>query len=177
MKKIIFGAAAVAVLFLSACNSKTGTTAKTDDSTATTLAKNKQTALNSDLAFNKGDIDAAYKDYAADFVEYGDGTSKPRKNIDSLKIDNKAFLVAFPDAKGEKLHAVAEGDTVMITGVWTGTFKKDYRKMKATGKSFKSPDVDIFTFNKDGKITSHSNIQSYILALYQLGVPMPAKKK
>jgi hypothetical protein len=49
--------------------------------------------------------------------------------------------------------------------------------MKATGKVFKSPDVDIFTFNKDGKITSHSNIQSYILALYQLGVPMPVKKK
>jgi ketosteroid isomerase-like protein len=177
MKKIILAAAAVAALFVTACKTKTETTMKTTDSTAIILAKNKQTALNSDLAFSKGDIDAAYKDYATDFVEYGDGSSKPHKNIDSLKIDNKAFLVAFPDYKGEKLHAVAEGDTVMITGIWSGTFKKDYRKMKATGKVFKSPDVDIFTFNKDGKITSHSNIQSYILALYQLGVPMPVKKK
>ncbi|MDB5004157.1 MAG: hypothetical protein JWQ34_2382 [Mucilaginibacter sp.] len=177
MKKIILGAAAVAALFLSACNSKTGTTAKTGDSTATTLAKNKQTALNSDLAFNKGDVDGAFKDYATDFVEYGEGSSKPIKNVDSLKINLKQFFASFPDFKGEKLHAVAEGDTVIITGIWGGTFKNQFMKMKATGKSFKSPDVDIFTFNKDGKITSHSSIQSNISAMYQLGVPLTTKKK
>ncbi len=176
MKKLIFGVA-IAALFLSACNNKSATTSSAADSAAMMTAKNKQTALNSEIAFSKGDVAAAFKDYSSDFVEYGDGTSKPKKNQDSLKIETKEFFAAFPDFKGDKIHAVAEGDTVMISGIWTGTFKKEYMKMKATGKSFKVPDVDIYTFNKAGKITSHSDIQSEATFLYQLGVPMPPKKK
>jgi predicted ester cyclase len=89
----------------------------------------------------------------------------------------KSFLTAFPDFKGEKLHAFAEGDSVIVTGIWSGTFKGTYMKMKPTGKTYNAPDVDIFTFNKDGKITSHSSVQSEATFLYQLGVPMPQKKK
>lgn len=176
MKRIIT-CAAIAALFLVACKNKSATTAPTGDSTATRMEHNKQAALNFDLAFTKGDVDGSFKDCATDFVDYGNGAMKPMKNIDSMKMDGKQFLAAFPDFKADDMHAVASGDTVVVTGVWSGTFKKDYRKMKATGKSFKMPDADIFVFNKDGKIASHANVQSYIYALYQLDVPMPPKKK
>lgn len=175
MKKIIFSAAIVA-LFLSACNQKAETTVKTVDSTTTLLGRNKQTALNSNLAFNSHDIEAAVKDYAADFVEYGSGSGKPMKSLDSIKMNLKSFFEAFPDFKGDQFHAFASGDTVIITGLWTGTFKKEYMKIKPTDKSFKAPDVDIFVFNKEGKIASHSNIQSEATFFYQLGIPMPPKK-
>jgi predicted ester cyclase len=168
---------AIAAFFLSACNNKSETTAKTGDSTATILTRNKQAALNANTAFTKGDIDGSVKDYASDFVEYGSGESKPQKNLDSIKISTKSFLKAFPDFKGEDMHAVAEGDSVIITAKWSGTFKSDYMKMKANGKSFKVNDVDIFTFNKDGKITSHSSIQGVATFLNALDLPMIPKKK
>ncbi len=44
--------------------------------------------------------------------------------------------------------------------------------MKATGKSFKAKDVDIFTFNDAGKITEHRSVQSMATLMQQLGVPM-----
>jgi predicted ester cyclase len=176
MKKTILGAAVV-VLFLSACNQKTETTVKTVDSAAMLLERNKQVALNSDIAFNKHDVEASIKDYSADFVEYGSGTGKPMKNLDSIKTGAKDFLTAFPDFKGEDLQAFASGDTVVITGTWSGTFKSEFMKIKPTGKVFKAPDADIFTFNKEGKITSHKNIQSNATFFYQLDIPMPPKKK
>ena len=166
---------AVVACFLFSCKSSTDT-AKVTDSTTANVERNKQTALKSDSAFIKKDIDGAFKDYAAGFVEYGSGESKPAKNIDSIKMSGKNFLAAFPDFKGENLKVVAEDSTVIITGDWSGTFKNEFMKIKPTGKSYKAFDADIFTFNKAGKITSHKSIQSEITFLHQLGVPIPPKK-
>ncbi len=169
---------AVAAIFLLACNNKTTTATTTgSDSTTIYLEKIKLAALQSDSAFVKKDVDGSMKDYAPGFLEYGSGASKPMTNMDSVKADAKNFFVAFPDFKGENFHAIASDSTVVILGDWSGTFKSDYMKMKATGKSFKVADADIFTFNKAGKATSHRSIQSLASFLTQLGVPMPAKKK
>ncbi len=175
MKKIITGMA-VAVFFLSACKTSPGTEVKGIDSAALKLEKNKQTAINSDLAFNKKDIDGIFKDCTPDYVEYGNGESKPMK-LDSIKANIKNLFVGFPDFKVENLHAIAAGDTVIIIADWSGTFKNQFMKMKPTGKAYKAPDADIFTFNKDGKITSHKSIQSDETYFMQLGIPMPPKKK
>jgi hypothetical protein len=48
---------------------------------------------------------------------------------------------------------------VVVLAEYSGTFKKDFGKMKATNKSFKFPDADVFTLNDDGKISSHRYIQ------------------
>jgi predicted ester cyclase/predicted small secreted protein len=176
MRKIVTGMAVIVSAFLlSACNSKTGSAVNGSDSTATALARNKQVALSADDAFNKKDVDAIVKDYAPDFVEYGNGEYKPMKNLDSIKINLKGFLAAFPDFKGENLQAVAQGDTVIVTGTWSGTFKNNFMGMKPTQKSFKAPEADIFSFNKDGKITSHRAVQSETTYFFQLGIPMPKK--
>jgi predicted ester cyclase len=84
----------------------------------------------------------------------------------------KGWLDAFPDYKGENLMAIADGDKVAVLRDWSGTFKKDFMGMKATGKIFKAKDVDIFTFNDAGKITKHRSVQSMTTLMQQLGVPM-----
>jgi predicted ester cyclase len=169
MKKLILGMAAAACIF-TACKPSTGGDA------AASMEKNKQAALNADMAFGKKNVDTAFKDYAPGFIDYGNGEGKPVKNIDTLKANMKSFLAAFPDFKGENIMAVADSNTVVVTGTWSGTFKGEFMKIKPTNKSFKASEAEIYTFNKDGKITSHKSTQSEVTYLYQLGVPMPPKK-
>jgi len=174
MKKLLIGLA-VGASFLTACNSKTAKTSGCD-STIAVLAKNKQTALNSEEAILKKDIEGIYKDCSADFVDYGSGEGAAMAKMDSLKINMKSFLDAFPDMKVENMKAYADSNTVIVTGIWSGTFTKEFMHIPATKKMYKAPDVDIFTFNKEGKITSHRSVQSEITYLTQLGVPLPPKK-
>jgi len=177
MRKLIILLPAIAILF-SYCKQNSATVANgaSADSIAVTLARNKKVALASDEAFNAKNIDAIYKDCAPGFVDYGNGATAPVSNIDSLKYYMTNFLAAFPDFKVQNLHAVAQGDTVIVTGQWSGTFKKDFMGMKPTYKAFNATDADIFTFNKDGKITSHRSIQSEATYFSQLGIPIPKSK-
>ena len=176
MKKTIIGAA-IAALFLQACsnNSSTGTTTGTD-SVSIKLNINKTVALASIEGFNKHDVDAIYKDCAPDFKDLGNGSMPPISNMDSLKANMKGFLEAMPDFKAENISAVASGDTVVVTADWSGTFKKEYMGMKATNKSFKAPDADVYFFNKDGKVVSHRSIQGEATYFHQLGIPLSEAK-
>jgi predicted ester cyclase len=172
MKTLIAGAI-IAAFFFCACKSKSDA----DDSgnyAAIFSQKIKQVALNADKALGRGEVDSAYKDCTADFTEYGNGESKTTRNLDSTKAYMKLFVRAFPDFKGENLHAYADSNTVVVTGDWSGTFKNQFRDLPPTGKSFKLPEADIFIFNKDGKITAHKSVQSETAYLYQLGIPLPA---
>ena len=136
--------------------------------------KNRQTALVSVQAFVAHDFDAVFKDVTTDGVDYGDGSMAPVKNIDSVKAGMKAWTTAFPDVKGENLMALsdADGSHVIVIGEWSGTFKNDFMGMKATGKSFKYWDGDLFTFNDEGKIASHRAIQSNMTSMMQVGAKM-----
>ena len=173
-------------LFMVACNSdkKDESTNKTESasadnkdastSAASKAEKNRQTALASVMAFNTHDVDAIMKDATADAVDYGDGSGAPMKNGDSVKGMIKAWVASFPDVKGENLEAFsnADGSKVIVVGVWSGTFKNDLMGMKATGKSYKVWDGDLFTFNDEGKITSHRGIQSGATPMMQVGAKM-----
>ena len=152
--------------FVFSCNSSTEPVATTPavDSAAMAkeamMAKNKATALASEQGFNSHDINAVMKDVSPDFVDYGDGSSKPVKNLDSAKANIKMFMETFPDVKVENFVVLADGNQVAVFADWSGTFKKDMGKMKATGKSFKVKDVDLVTFNDAGKIVEHRSVQS-----------------
>jgi len=176
MKKF-FTLTAITALFLQACtqNKSAGSTSVVDSAAIKTNI-NKATALASIEGFSKHDVDMIYKDCAPDFTDYGNGAMPPVSNMDTLKTNMKGFLEAMPDFKAENISAVASGDTVVIIANWSGTFKKEYMGMKPTNKSFKAPDVDVFTFNKDGKISSHRSIQGEPTFFYQLGIPMPETK-
>jgi predicted ester cyclase len=175
MRKTFSGLVAAAFLAIG-CNSKTNIDTAGTDSAAIKTEKNKQTALASVHAFEKADMAAIKKFCAANFVDYGNGGNTPLTNIDSVKTYLETFRASFPDARVDDLKAFASGDTVVITDTWSGTFKNDMMGMKANGKKFKYPDVEILVFNKDGKILSHRAVQSDFAFYGQLGIAPPAQK-
>ncbi len=176
MKKVHLLAFA-ACLFFAACNDANKGSDATTDNTDTSKKmtqedkeeRNKKVALESLDGINSHNPDAVLKNATSDAVDYGDGSMPPVKNMDTIKLGMKSFMDAFPDYKGDNMTAVADGDHVMVYGDWSGTFKKDFMGMKATNKSFKVKDVDIFTFNDDGKITSHRNVLPWNVIMMQVG--------
>lgn len=183
MKRIFV--AAFTALALTACNDAS-TSAKTalndsanmnnnSNSEEAKEERNKQVALASENAFGSGDVDAIFKDVDKDQVDYGDGSMKPIKGLDSSKAALKMYMAAVPDFKGSDFIAVADGDYVMVYGTWSGTWKNDFMGQKATGKSFKLKDVDIFKFNDAGKIIEHRFVHPMSDVAHQLGMKMPTQ--
>ena len=136
------------------------------------LEKNKTTALVSVQAFTAGKMDEAFKDVTTDAVDYGDGMMAPVKGRDSIISMVKGFMVAFPDYKGENYLVIGDGNHVAVFADYTGTFKNPLMGIKPTGKSFKAKDVDLFTFNDDGKITEHRSVQSGKTMMEMVGAKM-----
>lgn len=185
MKKIVFSLLSLSCLIVACNNSGTSGNDKKDSSAPgnissnmssneTKAERNRQTALAGVQAINTHDVEAVLKDATADAIDYGDGSMPPVKNIDSVKTFLKLWLTAFPDVKGEHLMALsdADGTNVIVVGEWSATFKNDFMGMKATGKSYKLWDGDLFTFNADGKMTSHRSIQSNTSIMMQVGAKM-----
>ena len=170
--KQLFAFIFIVALFLSCNNATQPAAVVTVDSAAlakeTMLKKNKAAALAFIQAINSKNMNDIVKDFAADYVDYHDGTEPPSRGIDTLKMDLQAFLTAFPDVNAGNLVAVAEGNQVAVFGEWSGTFKANLGKMKATGKTFKVKDADLFTFNDAGKIIEHRSVQPASALLSQV---------
>ena len=179
MKKYLFLFCAAFAFLIFSCNDNdsavAGTSDKDSSGALTAEAKeerNKNTALDAlENGINKQNVDAVMKNMAPDGKEFGDGSHPPANN-DSSRYWLEAWLKAFPDVKGENLKAVADGDYVMVWGDWSGTWKGDFMGQKATGKSFKIKDVDIFRFNDEGKITEHHGVQHWSNSANQVGMKM-----
>jgi predicted ester cyclase len=185
MKKTIV-LLAVATALITACGTdanKTEGTAegKMSDTTATTTTaedkeeRNKKVIMASFDAMASRNVNEMLKDCAPDCVDYGDGSMPPVKGKDSISNMINQWMNAFPDSKGENLKYVADGDWVMVWGDWSGTFKKDFMGMKATNKSYKMKDVDIFKLNDAGQVVEHHNVQSPNTMFAQLGAKPPTK--
>lgn len=183
MKKTIV-LLAVATALLTACetsiNKAEGTDTKMSDSTNAETAeskaeRNKKIMMASYDAMAAHNVNDMLKDCSADCVDYGDGSMPPVKGKDSIIKMINGWMNAFPDNKGSDLKFVADGDWVMVWGEWSGTFKNDFMGMKATNKSYKMKDVDIFKLNDAGQVVEHHNVQSPNTMMMQVGA-MPPKK-
>ena len=131
--------------------------------------RNKKVIVASMECFMKGDLSGTFKDTATGFVDYGDGTSQPVSDIESLKAALKVLMTSIEGYKAENLVYFADGDHVIVYGDWGGTFKTDMMGIKATGKTVKFKDVDIFTLNNEGKITEHRSVQNVGAVLMAAG--------
>lgn len=183
MKKMFLMLLASVVL-LTACDSdKTESTdTKTEDgkmsdnksaSTEDKEERNKKIILASLDGVNAHDVAVVLKDASPDITDYGDGSGPPMKGIDTAKAGIASWFAAFPDVKGENLTVVADGDWVMVWGDWSGTWKGDFMGQKATGKSYKVKDVDVFKLSDDGKILEHHFVQSPMTSGMQIGMKPP----
>jgi len=169
MKKIIFFMGS-ALLVLTACNSNSTSSTKAASDSSKMASNvdmkqkmeesNKQKAIASVQAFSNHDAEGAFKDATINSVEYGDGSMTPVSNLDSAKAGAAMFLKSFPDIKAENILALADGDRVAVFADWSCTFKNDLNGMKATGKTTKFHDCDLFKFNDSGKIVEHRSVQN-----------------
>jgi predicted SnoaL-like aldol condensation-catalyzing enzyme/predicted small secreted protein len=179
--KFIFLLVVAASFTLVSCNNNTDSGATADKKDTTAMAKpteskqerNKKIVMASVEAMNAHNLDVMLKDAAPDALDYGDGSGKPMKGVDSIKKMIGEWWGSFPDAKSENVVYAADGDWVFVWSTETGTFKNDMGKTKATGKSYKYQDVEVFKLNDDGKITEHHSIQPGSTMMSQI---MPTKK-
>lgn len=174
------------LFFFIACNENNGNnTAEGDDKADSSKAekveskedRNKKIIKDAMSALNDHNVDKMVSMMASDAVDYGDGSGRTIKGLDSIRANMTAMMNSFPDFKADDLRYFADGDHVVVIGEYSGTFKNDMGKMKATGKSFKFPDADIFTLNNEGKITSHRYIQPDATFFSQIGARPPSAKK
>lgn len=132
--------------------------------------RNKKIIMASMESFMKGDIDGTFKDAAANFTDYSDGTMPPITSVDTLKSFLRMVMNSIENYKGENLQYYADGDYVLVYGEWGGIFKNDLMGIKATGKPVKFKDADIFKLNEEGKITEHSSVQNLGAVLMAAGM-------
>lgn len=175
MKKNILLLLASSCFLVTACNNekKTNEGEKKETSMSSSESKqdrNKKIIMSSMENFNKGDLDATFKETASGFVEYADGSMPTITNIDSLKGFIKMMKNSIEGYKGENLQYYAEGDHVLVYGDWGGTFKSDLMGIKATGKPVRFKDVDIFKLNEEGKVVEHSSVQNLGAVLMAAGM-------
>ena len=141
--------------------------------------RNKDIVKESFEAMEKGDVNGVMKNAAPDFRDYGDG-SMGSMGLDSSRAMMTEWLGSLSDYKIENEEYYADGNKVLVYADYSGSWTKDMMGMKATGKAFKTKDIDIFTLNDEGKITEHRNVQNWgaVMGMQPPGqAPAEEKKK
>jgi predicted ester cyclase len=176
MKQLVF-VFALGAICLASCgtdNSETSTTKTTDSASQESAeARNIRVAKESIAALNNHDVDGMFKNASSDVVDYGDGNMPPMNSVDSTKMIMKEWFTAVPDMKADNSQYFADGNKVVVISEVSGTWKADMMGQKATNKSFKYMDADIFTFNDQGQITEHRSIQDQGPVMSNIGMQMP----
>lgn len=170
MKKSFFALLAISLLMHACSDKKSGDTDKKENATMESKQeRNKKIIMASMESFMKADYDGVFKDAAASFTDYTDG-SMTITNLDSLKNFLKMLSASVTGYRGDNLVYYSDGDHVLVHGDWSGTFKNDLMGIKASGKEVKFRDVDIFKLNEEGKIVEHSAVQNLGAVLMASGM-------
>jgi len=119
--------------------------------------------------WNKHNIAAFEKYYAADFIEH---SANVDKNFEQTKGGCQAYFTAFPDLHITTDMLVAEGDRV--TKVWTAncTHKGELMGIPATGIQITVKGIEVFRI-ADGKIMEIWASMDNLGMLLQLGIIPP----
>ena len=178
MKRIFLIIIGTAFLLVG-CENKSTSNYKSESKDSSLLAmrnkeskeiRNRKIVMESIQAFISHNPEVVLKDADPNLTDYGDGSGPQLKGKDSIHSAIKHWMAAFPDIKGEELKVIADGDWVLVWGKWSGTWKGDLMGQKATGKSYKFCDTDIFKVSDDGKILEHHSIQAPITLAHMVGL-------
>ncbi len=137
----------------------------------TVEAKNTETVKAWLSSFEKKD-DKAYTAPLADDITHADYT-RPEdvKGKDAAKKAFGELLKTFPDVKMTPTNIVAIGEHVIVEVEMSGTMKGDLGSVKSSGKAGTAHLVDVFRFNKDGKIAWAGRWGSRLEFANAFGVP------
>ena len=126
-------------------------------------------------AWNRKNLDALDELLPADYDMHRDTAGRSGRDVIKEAIGN--YHAAFPDLQVTIEHLIAEGDIVVMRGIWRGThlgmMKTAYGSMPATGKEMSWTGTHLFRI-ADGRI-AEAFYQTDWLAIYQqLGaIPSP----
>jgi predicted ester cyclase len=85
------------------------------------------------------------------------------------------FLQAIPDARGEVLDVVAEGDKVVLIDRFGGTHRGEFLGRPGTGDHIEWTAIHIYTM-RDGKVLEDAYMRDELAIVQQLGLePSPTK--
>ena len=79
------------------------------------------------------------------------------------------FLQAIPDARGEVLDVVAEGDNVVVVDRFGGTHRGEFFGRPGTGDHIEWMAIHIYTI-RDGKVLEDAVMTDALAMMQQLGL-------
>lgn len=124
--------------------------------------------------FNLGNIDAADRLFAANYIEHVPVIPGLPPGVAGLKVYVTAVRSAFPDLRLTVEDLVAEGDRVVMRASVTGTHKGELMGIPPTGKQATWTEIHICRF-ADGKVVEHWANSDQLGMLQQLGA-IPAMR-
>ena len=75
---------------------------------------------------------------------------------------------AFPDQRFAIQRLFADGDSVVMTWLWTGTHLGDLPGFPATGQTFRMSGATVYGFDHDDRLTGHWQITDRLGVFQQL---------
>src|SRR6187455_3370069 len=140
-----------------------------------TIEQNKALARRwSEELWGQGNLAVADEIIASDYVRHDPGDPFPAQGPGDVKRIVSMLRSMLPDFKIEVEAMVAEGDMVVSRYTATATDTKGYMGMPPTGKSIRTPAIQIFRF-ANGKIVESWAARDDLGTLRQLGaLPAPA---
>jgi predicted ester cyclase len=94
-------------------------------------------------------------------------TNEDWLNRDQLAEVLKTLGAAVPDLRWTIKDVLVSGNQITVRGEAAGTPTGEPFGSRATGKSFKTMSIDVFTV-QDGKLTSAYHVENWIGALQQI---------
>lgn len=130
-------------------------------------------------AFNAHDLEAVARDAAADIEGTAPGDIK-LKGPQAFKEFNQSWITAFPDARIETKSIYAQGNHVIVEGLFTGThngpLKTPMGDVPATGRKAKGEFVQIFEVDR-GLVKKATLLFDQVQLMTQLGMaPAPPQQ-
>jgi predicted ester cyclase len=142
------------------------------------LEANKAIALQLIEVFNSRQLDLLEDVLHPDFRGRGISAFMPddpevgpsaRRNLYEM------FLQAIPDARGEVLGLVAEGDKVVLHDRFGGTHRGEFLGRPGTGNRIEWMAIHIYTI-RDGKIIEDAYMRDELAIMQQLGLAPSLRK-
>jgi steroid delta-isomerase-like uncharacterized protein len=120
--------------------------------------------------WNSGDVDACDKYIAPKYTIHhdpGDPWDKQEIDLAGYKERLRISRAPFPDQRFSIQTLVAEGNTAVMTWLWSGTHKGDIPGFPATGNNVKMSGATVYYFDR-GRLTGHWQITDRLGVYTQL---------
>ncbi len=139
-------------------------------SSNTKLEENKALVRRSNELWEKQDWENFAKLHTPDYIGHSTISPEPQ-TLEEMIQSCRDVVTSFPDCSASIEDIIAEGDKVVVRGLWRGTNKGDIEELgvTATGKEVTLPGITIFRI-RDGKIAETWEIFDMMSVMNQLGV-------